>query len=108
MRLIIDIEKMGNGKMRLDFESENDYSRLIDPDATRIGEEVLAYVLEFRYLYGMRSRGFSPACQPMEGLIERRDSADKKYYDLLVYSRPLNENEIEAYQLDFLGLEEEK
>lgn len=60
------------------------------------------------YVYGMRSRGFSPACQPMDGLVERRDSTDKKYYDLLVYDKPLSEKEIETYQLDYLGLDKEE
>lgn len=108
MRLIIDIENMGNGKMRLDFESETDSSRLVDPDATKIGEEVLAYVAEPRYLYGMRSRGFAPACQPMDGLVERRDSLDNRYYDLLVYNMPLSEKKIEEYELDYLGLDKEE
>lgn len=26
-----------------------------------------------RYVYGMRLRGFSPMCQPMDGLIDRLD-----------------------------------
>jgi hypothetical protein len=60
------------------------------------------------YVYGMRLRGFAPACQPMLGLVERRDSTDEKYYDLLVYNMPLSEKEIEAYELDYIGLDKEE
>lgn len=54
------------------------------------------------YIYGMRLRGFSPGCQPMQGLVERRDDPKNKYHDLLVYDRPLTAREISDYELDFL------
>lgn len=54
------------------------------------------------YVYGMRLRGFSPGCQPMEGLRERRDGG-AKYYDLLVYDRKLTDKEMRDYELDFVG-----
>lgn len=55
------------------------------------------------YTYGMRLRGFSPGCQPMNGLVRREDSAGKKYYDVLVYDRELTEKEVRDYELDALG-----
>ena len=55
------------------------------------------------YIYGMRLRGFSPGCQPKEGFVARKDSEDKKYWDILLYDRPLTEQEESAYDLDFLG-----
>lgn len=55
-----------------------------------------------KYVYGMRLRGFSIGCQPMEGLQERRDDITGKYYDLLVYDRKLSEDELRAYELDFI------
>ena len=55
------------------------------------------------YLYGMRLRGFSPGCQPMEGLIRRRDDPTKLYHDLLEYNRELTWGEVRAYELDYLG-----
>jgi len=55
------------------------------------------------YLYGMRLRGFSPGCQPMEGLVERRDDPAEMYYDLLVYDHKLTPGECTAYDLDYLG-----
>ena len=55
------------------------------------------------YKYGMRLRGFSPACQPMTGLIRREDDPTGKYYDILIYSRPLNDHEQDVYELDYLG-----
>ena len=56
------------------------------------------------YAYGMRLRGCSPGCQPKDGFVKRLDSADKKYYDVLLYDRPLTEKEIRDYELDDLGL----
>lgn len=55
------------------------------------------------YIYGMRLRGFSPGCQPKEGFVARKDSDDKKYYDVLLYDRPLTDDEERNYELDFLG-----
>ena len=52
------------------------------------------------YVYGMRLRGFSIGCQPMDGLIERRDDPTGRYHDLLVYDRPLTPKELEDYELD--------
>ena len=54
------------------------------------------------YLYGMRLRGFSPGCQPMEGLIERTDDVLQEYHDILFYDRPLSKKEIRDYELDFI------
>ena len=54
--------------------------------------------------YGMRLRGFSPGCQPKKGLV-RREDAGTRYHDILVYSRPLTEEELSDYELDFLGSE---
>ena len=54
------------------------------------------------YRYGMRLRGFSIGCQPMEGLIRREDSSDDRYYDILVYDRPLTQEDIRDYDLDDL------
>lgn len=55
-----------------------------------------------KYKYGMRARGFSIGCQPMDGLYERLDSNDKRWYDILVYTRELTEQEIRDYQLDYI------
>ena len=54
------------------------------------------------YTYGMRLRGFSPGCQPRGGLIERKDDPSGKYWDLLVYSRELTDEEVRSYELDRL------
>lgn len=56
-----------------------------------------------QYVYGMRLRGFSPACQPTDGFIKRVDDKSGKYYDLLVYSRQLTEQECRDYELDYIG-----
>lgn len=61
-----------------------------------------------KYVYGMRMRGFSIGCQPKEGFIERRDSPAKNFYDIIVYSRLLTEQEVEEYELTFIGWEEEQ
>lgn len=52
------------------------------------------------YTYGMRLRGFSPGCQPKNGLIERKDDPSGKYWDILVYSRELTDEEVKSYELD--------
>ena len=54
------------------------------------------------YKYGMRLRGFSPGCQPKEGLIRREDDPTGKYYDILIYNRELTGEELKAYELDAL------
>lgn len=60
-----------------------------------------------RYKYGMRLRGFSIGCQPMNGLIEREDDPTGRYYDVLVYGRQLTEEEQNNYELDFIKQEEQ-
>ena len=61
------------------------------------------------YIYGMRLRGFSPSCQPMKGLIDHFVDITFKYYDILVYNRKLSEDELDQYELDYIGdrIEEE-
>lgn len=56
------------------------------------------------YKYGMRLRGFSPGCQPKEGLLRREDDNMGDYYDIVVYNRPLTEKELSSYELDDLNL----
>lgn len=55
-----------------------------------------------KFVYGMRLRGFSIGCQPMNGLIDRQNDDSGKYYDLIVYDRELSDQETKAYELDFL------
>lgn len=52
------------------------------------------------YRYGMRMRGFSIGCQPKKGLVRREDDSSDKYYDILVYDRPLTDGEVSDYELD--------
>ena len=54
--------------------------------------------MEFKY--GMRLRGFSLGCQPMNGFIRREDS--EMYHDILVYDRQLSRNEVYSYDLSEL------
>lgn len=54
------------------------------------------------FKYGMRLRGFSIGCQPMDGLVEHHDDATGKYHDILVYDRTLSAQEMIDYELDFL------
>lgn len=54
------------------------------------------------YKYGMRERGYSIGCQPKEGLLGREDSSNRKYYDIIVYNRPLTKKECSDYALDDL------
>ncbi len=52
-----------------------------------------------KYFYGMRLRGFSPGCQPMDGFIKREDPSTNDFYDILVYDRTLSSDEINHYSL---------
>ena len=53
------------------------------------------------YKYGMRLRGFSPGCQPMEGLVRVEHPLDMiKWWDILVYDRELDYTELFLYDLD--------
>lgn len=61
-----------------------------------------------RYLYGMRLRGFSPGCQPKEGLIGCREDVTGDYYDILMYDRELSERELFDYDLDFVGEQDDR
>ena len=55
------------------------------------------------YAYGMRLRGFSMGCQPMNGLVERQDDLTGKYWDVLFYNRKLTDREQTMYELDYMG-----
>ena len=55
------------------------------------------------YKYGMRLRGFSIGTQPKAGFYERQDDPTGKYWDILVYTRRLSDEELRAYELDYLG-----
>lgn len=57
------------------------------------------------YRYGMRLRGFSIGCQPMDGFIERIDDPKGRYYDIIVYDRMLTGKEVIDYELDYIGEE---
>lgn len=54
------------------------------------------------YKYGMRLRGFSIGCQP-GGVVDRQDDPTGKYWDIIIYRRKLTQEEIDAYELDYLG-----
>lgn len=54
------------------------------------------------YKYGMRLRGFSAGCQPMDGFLARIDDRTKKYHDILIYKRMLSDKELNDYELDFI------
>lgn len=53
--------------------------------------------------YGMRLRGFSIGCQPMDGFVERIDDPHGRYYDIIVYDRMLTGDEVADYELTYLG-----
>ena len=55
------------------------------------------------YRYGMRLRGFSPMCQPDEGLVRREDDVSGNYHDIIVYNRELSSEELDQYELDSLN-----
>ena len=58
-----------------------------------------------RFMYGMKSRGFSIGCQPKEGFLGRLDDPKGKYYDILVYDRRLDDEEVSEFELEFIDFE---
>lgn len=54
------------------------------------------------FKYGMRLRGFSIGCQPKEGFIRREDDQTGRYWDIIIYDRPLTDDETKHYSLDRL------
>ena len=54
------------------------------------------------YRYGMRLRGFSPGCQPMNGLVEALEG-NERYHNILLYNRKLTADELRDYELDDLN-----
>lgn len=52
------------------------------------------------YKYGMRLRGFSIGCQPMRGFLRREDDETGNWYDIIVYDRKLDADEVYSYDLD--------
>lgn len=56
-----------------------------------------------KYRYGMRLRGFSIGCQPMQGLCDVEEDRSGAYYDILGYNRQLEPREMEQYELTYLG-----
>ena len=62
-----------------------------------------------KFLYGMRLRGFSIGCQPMNGLLGVEDFSTangKSYWSVIAYDRELTEKEVDDYELDFIRKEE--
>lgn len=53
--------------------------------------------------YGMRLRGFSIGCQPMEGLDHAEEDPTGKYWNILFYNRKLTDEEMSDYSLDYIG-----
>lgn len=59
----------------------------------------------FSHIYGMKFRGFSPMAQP-NGAIDHMDIDKAKYgfYSLVGYDRQLSDDEVEDYELTYLGI----
>lgn len=55
------------------------------------------------YWYGMKLRGFSIGCQPMEGLKDWCDAESPNYYSYLFYERKLTDKEVADYELEYFG-----
>ena len=71
----------------------------ISPEDRKSVPEARLRNFNFGYLYGMRLRGFSPGCQPMDGL-DAVMKGNKKYYNILIYNRELTDEEVMDYELD--------
>lgn len=56
-----------------------------------------------KYLYGMRARPLAPGAQP-KGIVEFYPPLLQypQYWNIIAYARPLTEQEIEDYELDYI------
>ena len=59
-----------------------------------------------RYLYGTRLRPAAPGAQP-KGLDTWAEDTSGKHWSILYYLRPLTEQEVRSYDLDYLGREDD-
>ena len=98
---------INNGKSRFGGEYEQ---ALLKTDQKTLHEkwaedEITIIEEKTGYKYGMRLRGFSPGCQPLDGLTGVDNENTGKYHSILYYDRKLTDKEVEMYELDFLGEE---
>lgn len=54
------------------------------------------------YKYGMKLRPFSIGCQPKK-VYEVREDENNVYWDILIYDRRLTMEEVNDYDLVYLG-----
>lgn len=59
-----------------------------------------------RHQYGMRHRGYSIGCQPMDGLVAVVADPKGRYYNIITYDRMLTGQEVTDYELTYIGKEE--
>lgn len=59
--------------------------------------------MKTEYYYGMKHRGFSPGCQPRNGLLRRKYPNRSEWHDVLVYNRKLTKEEVKDYELEFIA-----
>ena len=96
------------GGPRAEFDSWEDMEEWLELTyQDLVDDEMIAPIKPWpegttRWSYGMRLRGFSIGCQPKEGFVEREDDPEGKYWDVIVYDRPLSDEEIDSYDLDFI------
>lgn len=60
-----------------------------------------------KYVYGMRLRPFSIGCQP-SGVAEVSEDSSGRYWNILFYKRKLTEAETSDYELDYIGVEDDR
>ena len=82
-------------------EEETTEEEPVAESETAEEETVEETVVEEKHYYGMRLRGAAPSCQP-DGFDEIKEDPTGKYYNILVYSRKLTEEEERDYELDHL------
>ena len=61
-----------------------------------------------KYKYGMKLRGFSLGCQPLGSLDSVEDDPTGRYYDILTYTKRLEPEVMDKYDLVMIGVEPEE
>lgn len=55
------------------------------------------------HVYGMRSRGYAPGCQP-KGVVDWRDcDPSERYHSMIAYTEKLLQKQERQYELDYIG-----
>lgn len=92
-----EIQKAWDDFFRAD-EDEVSMDEAVSEEEVTVPVTKEASVAEYRY--GMMERGCSLNTQPSVGFLRRENDDTGRYFDIIVYNRPLTEEEMEDWSLE--------